>query len=148
MNPKSLTIILILSWVTGQNKLIFDPSQLIDPEPKWPTILNPISEDSLIPEDNLIPSETNNQDTSPRITEGYRVQVLATRTMEKAEELKIQLSDNWRKEIYITFEAPNYKVRIGNFSNRGEAENFRQELVKKGYPSAWIIRTRIEPNLK
>ena len=50
-----------------------------------------------------------------------------------------------KQKIYIIFEAPNYKVRIGNFIDRKKAENYRQEMIKGGYSSAWIIRTRIEP---
>ena len=32
-----------------------------------------------------------------------------------------------------------------NFIDRKKAENYRQEMIKEGHSSAWIIRTRIEP---
>ena len=53
--------------------------------------------------------------------------------------------ESLNQKIYIIFEAPNYKVRIGNFIDRKKAENYRQEMIKEGHSSAWIIRTRIEP---
>jgi hypothetical protein len=80
--------------------------------------------------------------------EGFRVQVLATSTRENAEQLRRTLVTLYTEDIYIIFEAPNYKVRMGNFIDRRNAETLRQILVKSGYPSAWIIRTRIEPNIK
>ena len=89
----------------------------------------------------------NRTDTTQIIVEGFRVQVLATRTRENADQLRQTLAEGYAEEIYIVFEAPNYKVRMGNFINRRHAESLRQTLVKSGYPSTWIIRTRIEPKL-
>jgi hypothetical protein len=45
--------------------------------------------------------------------------------------------------VYVDFEAPNYKVRIGDFIDRDSAESLQQELVQMGYNSAWILRSRI-----
>ena len=87
------------------------------------------------------------RDRSQIIIEGFRVQVLATSSRENADRLRDELSIEYGKDIYIVFEAPNYKVRIGNFIDRRQAENSRLELIKKGYLSSWIIRTRIEPNI-
>ena len=40
------------------------------------------------------------------------------------------------------------KVRIGDFIDRRKAENLRKEMIKEGYTSAWIIRTRIKPKVE
>ena len=48
------------------------------------------------------------------------------------------------EKIYIIFEAPNYKVRIGNYIDREDAEEVRSFLTNKGFPSAWIVRTKID----
>ena len=124
-----------------ENKNDFDPDKLNDPEPRWPMIISP-----LIPKMEKEKSE-NRTDTTQIIVEGFRVQVLATRTRENADQLRQILAEGYAEEIYIVFEAPNYKVRMGNFIDRRRAESLRQTLVKSGYPSAWIIRTRIEPKL-
>jgi hypothetical protein len=92
--------------------------------------------------------KTEKVDSAQVIIEGFRVQVLATGDRGKAENLKNDLSLKYTHDIYVVFEAPNYKVRMGNFIDRKHAESFRQSLVNSGYPSAWIIRTRIDPNLK
>ena len=124
-----------------ENKNDFDPDKLKDPEPKWPMIISP-----LMPKMEKEKSE-NKTDTTQIIIEGFRVQVLATRTRENADQLRQILAEGYAEEIYIVFEAPNYKVRMGNFIDRRQAESLRQTLVKSGYLSAWIIRTRIEPKL-
>jgi hypothetical protein len=53
--------------------------------------------------------------------------------------MKSTLSDS----VYVDFEAPNYKVRVGDFIDRNSAESLQQDLVQMGYNSAWILRTRI-----
>lgn len=39
---------------------------------------------------------------------------------------------------YITYEAPNYKVRVGDFRTRLDAEKFRNEIIEE-YPAAFCI---------
>ena len=87
-------------------------------------------------------------DSTQIISEGFRVQFLATKQLAKAEQLQKDLSTILNQNIYIDFEAPNYKVRIGNFIDRNKAEIFRQNIIKEGYESSWIIRTRIEPKIQ
>ena len=60
----------------------------------------------------------------------------------------IQVKDNLEKiikeKIYIQFELPNYKLRVGNFSSRKKAELYRNKIVRLGYKSAWVIPTLID----
>ena len=140
---KMIFIISTMSLGLAQEvKIDFDPDTLNDPEPKWPQVISP-----LIPREDL-KNSNNKPDSTQVIVEGFRVQVLATSTRENAEQLRRTLVTLYTEDIYIIFEAPNYKVRMGNFIDRRNAETLRQILVKSGYPSAWIIRTRIEPKIK
>ena len=132
--------LLYCGLIFGQEKKIkFDPNKLNDPEPRWPKIISPLSIDSQM----VIQEEP---DSIQIIIEGFRVQVLATRDQVNGERLRNKLSESFLENIYIIFESPNYKVRMGNFIDRRDAETLRRNLAKKGYPSAWIIRTRIEPS--
>ena len=136
---KFILIIISISILFSQQKKIkFDPNKLIDPTLNWPKIISPFNSDT------LNSKETTFTD-SIIIVEGFRVQVLATRDRFNAEKLQSELGEKIQHKIYVIFEAPNYKVRIGNFIDRRKAENFRIELAKNGYSSAWIIRTKIEP---
>jgi hypothetical protein len=130
----------IISILHGQNnKIKFDPNKLRDPEPKWLKIINPINSKELSNQDSA------SLDYKSIIVEGFRIQLFATRDRFNAEKFKIDLGNIYDKKIYVIFEAPNYKVRIGNFIDRNRAEKVRSEFSKKGYPSAWIIRAKIEP---
>ena len=134
---KFILIILSVSISFSQQKKIkFDANKLNDPKPNWPKISSPFSSDVL----NY--NQTIDQDSI--IIEGYRVQVLATRERFKAEKLQSDLEELFEYKIYVIFEAPNYKVRIGDFIDRQKAEKFRKKLSGNGYPSAWIIRTKID----
>lgn len=141
MNYICLLMVLSLGFSQDQKKVNFDPDKLKDPEPRWPKVVSPFSLDTR--ELKL----AGNSDSSQIIIEGFRVQVLATSSQENAERLRYELAIEYGKDIYIVFDAPNYKVRIGNFIDRRLAEKLRLELINKGYPSSWIIRTRIEPNI-
>ncbi len=136
---KLILIIISTSILFSQQKKIkFDPNKLTDPTLNWPKIISPFNSDT------LNSKETTFTD-SIIIVEGFRVQVLATRDRFNAEKLQSELGEKIQHKIYVIFEAPNYKVRIGNFIDRRKAENFRIELAKNGYSSAWIIRTKIDP---
>ncbi len=141
MNYICLLMVLSLGFSQDQKKVNFDPDKLKDPEPRWPKVVSPFSLDTR--ELKL----AGNSDSSQIIIEGFRVQVLATSSQENADRLRDELAIEYGKDIYIVFDAPNYKVRIGNFIDRRLAEKLRLELINKGYPSSWIIRTRIEPNI-
>ena len=141
MNYICLLMVLSLGFSQDQKKVNFDPDKLKDPEPRWPKVVSQFSLDTK--KLKLV----GNSDSSQIIIEGFRVQVLATSSQENADRLRYELAIEYGKDIYIVFDAPNYKVRIGNFIDRRLAEKLRLELINKGYPSSWIIRTRIEPNI-
>ncbi len=127
----------ILAAQTEEKTITIDPSVLKNPDPNWPTVIHP-----LIPESETI-LETKSVERTGKLINGYRVQVLATRFYEKADSLRESLVAQFHNEVYIDFEAPNYKVRIGNFPVRKDAEALQDQLIKQGFSSAWIIRTRV-----
>ena len=108
-----------------------------DIKPNWPVIINNVLDDSTSFEFLL------SLDSVQSVSEGYRVQVLATRYFERAESLAVIMKNTVSDSVYVDFEAPNYKVRIGDFINRDSAESLQKDLVQMGYYSAWILRTRI-----
>ena len=69
--------------------------------------------------------------------------MLAKRYFERADSLAVIMKNTVRDSVYVDFEAPNYKVRVGDFIDRNSAESLQQDLVQMGYNSAWILRSRI-----
>lgn len=46
-------------------------------------------------------------------------------------------------EAYVVYQEPYYKVRVGNFRNRFEAEAFRQRILGD-WPEAYIVKDDIQ----
>ena len=43
---------------------------------------------------------------------------------------------------YVVYHEPNYKVRVGDFRTRIEAEGFMKRIMGE-YPSAFVIKDKI-----
>ena len=137
-----LLILLQIDVLFSQNNASFNPDLLVDPEPRWPEILNPLSDNE------VKTSASRSLDSNITEIEGFRVQIFATQDRNKADQLQEELALKFDEKIYIIFEAPNYKLRIGDFLDRDDAEILRMRLVSSDFPSSWIVRTRIQPELK
>ena len=129
--------ILLYVPLLAQEIQVIDHKIVKDIQPNWPVIINNVLDDSTSFEFLL------SLDSVQSVSEGYRVQVLATRYFEWADSLAVIMKNTVSDSVYVDFEAPNYKVRIGDFIDRDSAESLQQELVQMGYNSAWILRARI-----
>ena len=134
---KLVFLILLYVPLLSQEIQIIDYKIVKDIQPNWPVIINNVLDDSTSFESLL------SLDSVQFVSEGYRVQVLATRYFERADSLAVIMKNTVSDSVYVDFEAPNYKVRIGDFIDRDSAESLQQELVQMGYNSAWILRARI-----
>jgi hypothetical protein len=79
-------------------------------------------------------------------TEGYRIQIFfdsgtnsKTRAQSVFESFK---SKNPETKAYLTFKSPNYKVRVGDFRTKLDAQRFLNTIIGD-YPNAWIIEDMI-----
>ena len=134
---KLVFLILLYVPLLSQEIQVIDHKIVKDIQPNWPVIINNVLDDSTSFEFLL------SLDSVQSVSEGYRVQVLATRYFEWADSLAVIMKNTVSDSVYVDFEAPNYKVRIGDFIDRDSAESLQKELVQMGYNSAWILRTRI-----
>lgn len=77
---------------------------------------------------------------------GYRVQICALSDEERAKEIYrsaiLKFPD---EEVYLIYDSPYYKVRLGNCPTRQEADRLQQLAVEKGFDDAWVVRTKIKP---
>ena len=134
---KLVFLILLYVPLLAQEIQVIDHKIVKDIQPNWPVIINNVLDDSTSFEFVL------SLDSAQSVSEGYRVQVLATRYFERADSLAVIIKNTVRDSVYVDFEAPNYKVRVGDFIDRDSAESLQQDLVQMGYNSAWILRSRI-----
>ena len=113
------------------------PSDLNDNPPNFPKVVLPSFTTEKI-------AETDTLDSTSYLVKGYRVQIVISQNVNELEVIQDKLMKSVDKKIYIIFELPNYKLRVGNFLNRKEAESFQKKIVRLGYRTAWVVPTMIE----
>ena len=83
----------------------------------------------------------------PETLQGFRIQILATNNFDEANTTRNTFSltfpELW---VYLVFEAPTYKIRVGDFSNRAEAKTLLEQFESQGFKTAWIVPDRIIRN--
>ena len=94
--------------------------------------------------DDLIKNKSNIRRIS---TAGYRVQIYFSTDKDKVQDLRMKFIKQYPKmETYITFDAPNYILRVGDFTEKNDAERFKKEIFRE-YPENFILKTAINvPN--
>lgn len=64
---------------------------------------------------------------------------------EEAEKIRTSLPG---VPVYVIFESPWYKIRVGDCLTRAEAEVLKKKLVELGYTQTWIHQMVIPPKVK
>ena len=77
------------------------------------------------------------------VPEGYRIQVLALTSMEAARAKKSAIESKLQLDVYIDFDKPYYKMYVGNYTNRKDAEKALNMIKESGYPDAWIVKSKV-----
>lgn len=84
--------------------------------------------------------------------DGFRIQILSTRKVEHADSVANSFRiwadttiAGYSADAYVSFRQPYYKVHIGDFQQREQANQFSR-LIKPQYPDAWVVHDRIEPD--
>jgi hypothetical protein len=76
---------------------------------------------------------------------GYRVQIYFGVNRPKASEVKIDFSSKFPDvAAYLTYQQPNYKVRVGDFRNRYEAYAFLKKIEGQ-YPTTFVVPDEVNP---
>ena len=78
---------------------------------------------------------------------GFRVQVFLTQEIDEANQIKdtvaAKVPDEW---VYVVYDAPYYKVRVGNFADRSAANIMVRKLSQGGYKDAWVVPDKVYKN--
>lgn len=83
--------------------------------------------------------------TSSGMYKGYRIQVLSTRSRDDAYKAKAMLLKNFGDEkSYVLFQSPNFKVRVGNFAEKADAEKFKKEIAHLFTQNIYVVDDLIE----
>ena len=114
----------------------FDANTLDNELPNFPLIINKV-----ISGNNMLPSEPKNE-TGQMTKEVFRIQIFESSVASIARAEAKRFQNIFGDTVYTDFETPLYKLRIGSFQNRKDAEEAVESISRLGAKDAWIIRTK------
>ena len=86
---------------------------------------------------------------SPGITEkvskarGFRIHIGLFEDESEANEFAENARSKIEEKVYVIYKAPFFRVRVGDFTTRKEADQYVKYLKKNKFKIAWWIRTTI-----
>lgn len=82
--------------------------------------------------------------SAPSVTRrGYRVQIGAYGSQAEANAMADRARSLLTRSVYIQYIAPYYKVRVGDFINKYEATQYKNQLRNTSYRDAWVVESEI-----
>ncbi|MCB2204371.1 SPOR domain-containing protein [bacterium] len=124
----------------------FDPAKYRKPEEKEATEVKP-SERADIPEETQWTERIEK-------TMGYRIQLYSTTSVDEAQRQITRFHDRLDSldmqvgRLDLTFDAPYYKLRMGDFLLRPPADSVRALLHERGMTEAWVVRDRVQHKVR
>ena len=74
---------------------------------------------------------------------GYRVQIFFDSDKSKVDNARMQfLKINPKVETYVTYNAPNYLLKVGNFRTQMDADRLKAE-VSTQFPTSFIVQEKV-----
>ncbi|MGD9487425.1 MAG: SPOR domain-containing protein [Calditrichaceae bacterium] len=86
----------------------------------------------------IMPEETNKP--AKDLNRKFKIQVLATSDEFKAKKISTDLSIKFNRESFYEKTGTLFKVFVGGFSSRADAEAVLTKIRGNGYPDAWIAQ--------
>jgi hypothetical protein len=94
------------------------------------------SEQLMIPQDSLVLEEET--------ILGFRIQIFSSSSVDDAAATKMAAQPVFPTDtVYVVYDPPVYKVRVGDYVTRLEANQHLGEVQEKGYADAWIVPDRV-----
>ena len=141
MIKKILLFNILLIIVSAQNAdslFWFDANSVQEDPPQFPIVINKVFTG------NHIFILDSIKQLKSKVNEGVRIQIFESMVsaIARAEAKRFQniLGDT----VYLDFETPLYKLRIGNYIDRKKAEKAISAIKRLGAKDSWIVRTKID----
>ncbi|MCD6337095.1 MAG: SPOR domain-containing protein [Candidatus Marinimicrobia bacterium] len=97
----------------------------------------------LFSDDEVFKTDPSHMNKEYIESSGYRIQLISTQKLNKAIAIKAQADSLYSMPVYVDFEPPNYKVRIGNYITNEEALVMQTAMKNQGFKFAWVVPSKI-----
>jgi hypothetical protein len=95
-------------------------------------------------EDLLERHKNMDQNQLEKMVKGFRIQLYAGLDRSAADKIKLEFLGIWPDiQVFQTYNRPTFRVRVGNFLTRSEAEMFCQR-VKNQFTGAFVVPELIQ----
>ena len=82
---------------------------------------------------------------SRRSAQGFRIQVISTNNRTKAMEAKTKIYQRFPElKAYLMYQSPFFKLKVGNFIEREEAESYLQDIMQIFPTGVYVVRDVVE----
>lgn len=72
-------------------------------------------------------------------SQAYRVQLFSSKVFGESRKAKQVAEEIFDRPVFMDYEVPYYKVRVGNFADREQAEEYQMRAKSAGYTNAWVV---------
>jgi hypothetical protein len=132
-----LLLIVFIFPVLGARAQTDSPTVVVTKDPRI---------DLLVKKQIAINEETTRE--SRRFVPGFRIQVINSPDRNQVTAAKAKVYENFPDlKPYMLYQAPNYKLRVGEFKTQEEAEAAMQQMQKLFPSGLYVIRDTIELKL-
>lgn len=120
----------------AEEEPILPPAPLIEEEPPV------VSTQPYVPP---VVMPTSPPNPPPATILGFRIQIFASSTETNASRVADDARASFTQNVYVKYGAPYYKVRIGDFLTKEEAQIVKHQALQLGYRGTFVVETMISP---
>jgi len=103
----------------------------------------PAKADTPAARDTVAAMSAESGDSLIGLFETYRIQLFTSSTYGPAAR-ELEIADEvFDQKVHLDYEVPYYKIRVGDFADREEAETYLPAAMEAGYKNAWIVKVTI-----
>jgi len=75
--------------------------------------------------------------------QAYCIQLFTSKLYGEARRALAVAEEIFDRPVSLDYEVPYFKVRVGSFANREDAEDYQQRVKAAGYPDAWVVMVNV-----
>ena len=76
-------------------------------------------------------------------SQSFRIQLFSSKLYGVGKQAFRVAEEIFDRPVYLDYEVPYYKIRVGNFADRDEAEKYLLKVRTAGYNDAWVVAVNI-----
>lgn len=135
--------------------------EVVVPPPEEEPVLPPPEEEPILPPAPIIEEEppvvsaqpyvppvvtpTPPPSPPPATILGFRIQIFASSTEKNASRVADDARASFTQNVYVQYGTPYYKVHIGDFLTKEEAQIVKHQALQLGYRGTFVVETMISP---